>query len=377
MDAVVLAGGRGSRMMPLTIDRPKSLLVAAGRPVIDPLLEALRDGGAQAVTVVVGHGHEALQGYLGNGARHGLQLDYVHQPRPAGPADALRRVPLEEAPEFVPVLPADGWMHPKLVAKLLDATGPTAVRATDGFQPRHGIPTIKAGRITHVQEPPSGTERPAALAGAYRLPRRLLASLPADDYGLRGALNADIDEHGAWACLDARRSDVADLVSGPDLVELNSRLMPQLKDNRQGTIHPSAVLEGAIRLGPHSSIGPGAILQGPVALGDHCHIGAGAILGPGTSTRNHVRIGAAAVLTDCALASNVHIGAQSQVERAYLANGARLGRRVLCAGTEAVIVGPDALVEDGAVLLDGTLGHNARVSAGRTVRDVPDHGVAV
>lgn len=382
MDAVVLAGGRGSRMMPLTLDRPKSLLAAAGRPVIAPLLDALREAGARDVTVVSGHGHEALQGYLGDGTRHGLRVRHVVQPRPAGPADALRRVPLDAVPDLLPVLPADGWTHPDLVRSLLEATEPAAVRAVDGFRPRHGVPVVEAGRLTAVESPPgtgtgAGAHAAVALAGSYVLPRRLLEALPAGDYGLRPALQADLDAHGTWACIDGRRHELADLVTGEDLVELNSLLMPATEDDRQGTVHPSAVLEGSVRLGRNTTVGPGAVLQGPVALGDHCTVGAGCVLGPGTSARNHVRIDAAAVLRDCALASNVHVGAQSQVERAYLANGVRLGRRVLAAGTRAVVVGPDATVGDGAVLLDGTLGARARVTAGRTVTDVPDNGVAV
>ncbi len=364
-------------MMPLTIDRPKSLLVAAGHPVIDPMMDALKAARARDITVVVGHGHEALQGYHGNGARHGLSVQYVHQPRPAGPADALRRLDMTALPDCVPVLPADGWMSEKLVKSLLDGTDPAAVRALDGFQPRHGLPIVNGGRLERVDEAHPSQTNAVALAGAYRLPRELLETLPADHYGLRGALNGHMEAHGPWKVLDARRSDLADLVTGHDLIELNSRLMPRCLDQREGTIHSSAVLEGNIQLGPNSTIGPGAVLQGPVVLGDHCHVGAGAILGPGTSARNHVRIDAGAVLSDCALASNIHVGAQSQIERAYLANGARLGRRVLCAGTNGIIIGPDDKVDDGAVILDGVLGHNSHIHAGRTVQNVPDNGVAV
>ncbi|KKW19666.1 MAG: D,D-heptose 1,7-bisphosphate phosphatase [Parcubacteria group bacterium GW2011_GWA2_51_10] len=74
--AVILAGGQGTRLMPLTADKPKPLVEVAGRPFLEYLLELLKENGIERVLILTGHMGEMIENYFGNGAKYGLSITY-------------------------------------------------------------------------------------------------------------------------------------------------------------------------------------------------------------------------------------------------------------------------------------------------------------
>lgn len=90
--AVVLAAGRGTRMMPLTADRPKPLIPVAGVPILERILHGLSGGGIREAVIVHGYLGEMIEAYFGSGERVGMRLQYCRQDPPDGTAGALKRV---------------------------------------------------------------------------------------------------------------------------------------------------------------------------------------------------------------------------------------------------------------------------------------------
>lgn len=89
-NGIILAGGTGSRLMPLTQVVNKHLLGVNGKFIIDYPIESLKKMGCQDVTVILGGNHYAqVAGYLGDGSRYGLNLNYVYQAEPKGIAHAI------------------------------------------------------------------------------------------------------------------------------------------------------------------------------------------------------------------------------------------------------------------------------------------------
>jgi MurNAc alpha-1-phosphate uridylyltransferase len=78
LTAVVLAGGKGSRLMPHTVDLPKPLVEVGGRPVVEYLLDRLKKGGVGRVIMAVNHMADKIEKALGDGSRFGLQIEYSH-----------------------------------------------------------------------------------------------------------------------------------------------------------------------------------------------------------------------------------------------------------------------------------------------------------
>jgi N-acetyl-alpha-D-muramate 1-phosphate uridylyltransferase len=91
MQCVILAGGRGTRLGPLTEDRPKALVDVAGRPFLEYQLELLRRGGVSEIVLCVGYLGSAIERAIGEGSRFGLSIRYSYDgPEPLGTAGAVR-----------------------------------------------------------------------------------------------------------------------------------------------------------------------------------------------------------------------------------------------------------------------------------------------
>lgn len=376
MQVVILAAGRGMRLRPLTHDRPKSMLNAAGRPMIHHLLENLATLGVREAVLVVGHGHDRVRAYVGDGTAFGVRVAYVHQERQLGPGHALAQAAPLLKDDWLMLLPADAWYHPDLLRRLAASKTPALVQVPDLRSARHGTPVLRQGHVVDMQEHQG--DAPVASGGAYLLHRRILQSIGEVDHSLRDAVRADLHAHGPWAALNAHPGEYIDVIELQDLLELHSRLMAGISDARQGTIEPGAQVVGPVELGPGSVVRAGCVLHGPVHIGANCEVGPHAVLLPGTALRNHVRVEPFTLLSKCAISSNVSIGSHSRIENAVLDNGATVGSGARLEGGLGLIVGADARLESGCSMGAGArVGRGARVAAGRSVQLVPDGGIAV
>lgn len=93
MRAVILAGGKGTRLQPYTTVLPKPLLPVGDRPILEVVLRQLKRARVDRVTLAVGHMAEMFPQVLGNGKRWGMRIDYARESRPLGTAAPLRNIP--------------------------------------------------------------------------------------------------------------------------------------------------------------------------------------------------------------------------------------------------------------------------------------------
>lgn len=90
--AIILAGGRGTRLWPYTTTIPKPLMPLGDRPILDVVLRQLRHAGFYRVTIVTGHLAELIEAYTGDGSRYGIRVDYLREEQPLGTAGGLAGV---------------------------------------------------------------------------------------------------------------------------------------------------------------------------------------------------------------------------------------------------------------------------------------------
>jgi len=377
-DVVILAAGQGTRLRPLTHDRPKSMLLAAGEPILHHLLSDLRDVGAQRIILVVGHGHEALQSYVGDGSRYGLKVEYIQQSKQLGPGHALFQARASIRGEWLVVLPADAWYAPSVLAALLDAETPALIQVPDARAARHGLPVIRGTEVVDLEPPGEHEPSTHPSGGAYRMHRRILELLPGAQFQIPKAIQADIKGSDGWRAIPVPAKAYVDIVEVQDLLDLHARLLERIATENEGTIEPGARVVGKVRIGKGSVIRSGSIIEGPVVIGEHCDVGPCAVVQPGTALRNQVRIGPFSLLSQCIVGSNATLGSHSRVARAYVDRGVELGSGCHIAGGQGAIVGADAILgPDTRVEAGGAVGKSAKVAAGRAVTVVPDNGIAV
>jgi mannose-1-phosphate guanylyltransferase len=101
MQAVILAGGLGTRMRPITETIPKPMIMVAGKPFLQHQLELLRDAGIAKVLLLVAYLGEQIRGYFGDGAKFGCNISYSFEPSPLGTGGALKNAEAQLQDDFV------------------------------------------------------------------------------------------------------------------------------------------------------------------------------------------------------------------------------------------------------------------------------------
>jgi NDP-sugar pyrophosphorylase family protein len=187
MRAVILAGGRGVRLRPLTYTVPKPLLPVGERPILEEIIIRLKRHGITDVVVAVGYRAELIETYFRDGAQLGVRISYVREAQPLGTAGPLALVrdelaPGDDAPLFVMNGDILTDLDPSDLAAF-HARGAYALTVvTRQYQLTHpyGVITVEGGRVTGIVEKPAVTD--TVSAGVYMVERRALGHVPSGQY---------------------------------------------------------------------------------------------------------------------------------------------------------------------------------------------------
>lgn len=374
MKAVILVGGQGSRLRPLTVNRPKPLLPVGNVPFLSHVFTHLRRHGVDEVILAVQYLADRFRDFYGDGSAFGLRLTVVDEREPMGTAGAVKNVEQYLNPnEAVLVFNGDILtdlditdmvrFHKGSGATLTISLTPVADTSS------YGVVDIDAsGRISRFIEKPKREAAPSNLinAGTYILEPEALAMIPAGqhymfEFGLFPALLASgrpmygyvptpatywMDIGKPERYLDANHDLLAGKVSGlgyhPAGQQHGSLWVEEGSDISEG-----ANISGPVVLGKGCRIAAGATLTGPVVLGDDCSIAADAQVADAVIW-NGSRIGAGAALSRCAIGEGVTIGANTVISgQAVIGDGCNIG-----AGnklTNAVRVNCNTSLPDGAI----------------------------
>lgn len=178
---VLMAGGLGSRLKPLTDEYPKPLLKVGGRPILETILENFIEYGFNQFYITVNYKAELIKNYFGDGSNWGVSIRYLHEEKKLGTAGALGLLP--ERP-FNPILVMNGDVLTKInFQQLMDfhmehkAQATMCVREYD-FQVPYGVVKVEKQRLVSIEEKP--LQRFFVNAGVYLLEPEVLNFIPKD-----------------------------------------------------------------------------------------------------------------------------------------------------------------------------------------------------
>ena len=318
--AILLAGGRGRRLRPLSDVRPKPLVPIGDEPLLRRTLRGLAAGGVTRATVAIGAGGESIPAALG--AIPGLRLDYHTEPLPLGSAGALAAVlAADPTADAEPLLVCNADVvstidPPALLRRHRAAGAQVSLALAEVADPsRYGVvvrgPDGRIGRF--VEKPPAGAApsrwvnaglwllQAGCLRGVdpgrfSRLEQGLFPDMAASGEAIYGFPLAAVARDGLWIDVgtpaDYRRAGRAGLRGGGPRVDPAAR------------VDPSARVEGDVCIAAGVVVGAGARLRGPLALGRGCRLGAGS------------------ALHDCVLWEDVLVGAGAGLRGCVVADGA-------------------------------------------------------
>lgn len=204
MKTVILAGGRGVRLRPLTYTIPKPLLPIGERPILEEIIARLREQDFDDLVIAVGYRAELIETYFRDGAQLGVRIDYVRESEPLGTAGPLALVRDLGLPAGESLLVMNGDVLTDLdmraLAEFHERGGVELTLATREFQLQHpyGVIRMRDGRITGIDEKP--TETDTVSAGIYAVSPAALARIPAGrSFDMPDLANAVIAAGGAVA----------------------------------------------------------------------------------------------------------------------------------------------------------------------------------
>ncbi|GAA3363990.1 NDP-sugar synthase [Streptomyces antimycoticus] len=338
-EAILLVGGKGTRLRPMTVHTPKPMVPAAGVPFLTHQLARARAAGVEHIVLATSYLAEVFEPYFGDGSALGLHLEYVTEEEPLGTGGAIRNVAsrLRSGPDD-PVLIFNGDILTGLdIRALVDnhrTTGAdVSLHLTRVPDPRaYGlVPTDEQGRVTAFLEKPQTPEEIVTdqiNAGAYVFNRSVIDTIPADRpvsverETFPGLLAAGAHLQGMvdstyWLDLGTPQAFVrgsADLVLG----RAPSPAVPGRCGDRlvldSASVAGDAKLTGGTVIGPQARVGAGARIDGSTVL-------EGAVVEEG------------AQVCDSLVGAGARIGARTVLQGAVVGDGA--------------LVGPDNELRDG------------------------------
>ena len=177
--AIIMAGGKGSRLFPLTRNLPKPMIELAGRPILELIVAGLVASGITHIYLSVHYLAEIIKDHFGNGQRFGATIEYLEETEPLGTAGALRLLP-----EILnnPILVMNGDVLTKAdfrrMIEFHEQSGADAVMAVRSYEIEvpYGVVTVANNSLTGIEEKP--TQSFLVNAGIYILGPGALANLP-------------------------------------------------------------------------------------------------------------------------------------------------------------------------------------------------------
>ena len=365
MQALILAGGEGTRLRPLTSTVPKPVVPLVDRPFIAFMLDWLGRHGVDDVIMSCGFLASGVRNVLGDGSGFGLRLRYVEEPEPLGTGGAVKFAePLLD--ERFLMLNGDVLTDLDVSAQLAlhEARGARATLALTPVEDPSAyglVRTLADGEVTgFVEKPaPDQIDSPNISAGIYVLERSVLELL---EPGAPASIERDVFPRlvgedlyafvgeGYWLDIGTPErylEGTFDILEGTVSTAVAERLgdgflsVDPGADN-EGRVIPAALVEDGCRIAPGARIGGRAVLEAGVTVGEHTTIEQAVVL-------RGASIGAHCTLSRCIVGAGAQIGDHTHVEGlAVLGEGVTIGAGNVV--TNGARVFPGVTIPDGGLL---------------------------
>ncbi|BDZ67851.1 bifunctional sugar-1-phosphate nucleotidylyltransferase/acetyltransferase [Methanobacterium ferruginis] len=415
MRAVILTAGEGTRMRPLTLTRPKTMLPVGGKPLLEYTVEALKEAGIKNITMIVGYQKEAVKDYFKDGTSLGVNIDYVIQEERLGTAHAIGQIygTLKEDDDAVIVTNGDIILGHRLIESLMtkfyESQAQSILVLTQVDDPSSfGVVELEGDHIKDIVEKPSLEDAPSNLinAGIYLFDRNIFKAIEKTEKSERGEYeitdSLKIQINKGKKVLGLVSQDKWIDVGRPwEFLELNEHFLELSESKIEGEIEEGATIHGPIILKKDSIIRSGTYIMGPVYIGENCDIGPNTFLRKHTSIGNNVNVGNAVEIKNSIIMDGTNVNHLSYVGDSIIGADCNIAAGTNIANLRFDDEGVKVTVKGkridsgrrkmGVIFADGvktginssfnpgvTIGLNSSIGSGAIIyRDIPDNKIVI
>ncbi len=354
MKAVVMAGGEGTRLRPLTSNQPKPMVSIVGKPCMEHILELLREHGMTDVIVTVAFLPQAIRGYFGDGEPLSMEIGYSVEESPLGTAGSVRLAARHLDETFL-VISGDALCDLDLSAltafhKERGAAVTIGLKSVDNPLEFGIVVTDDDGRIERFLEKPSWGQvfSDTINTGIYVLEPEVLRHVPSDrPFDFSKELFPYLLEMGRplyGYVMDGYWQDIG------NLDQFRQANFDALDESVRLNV-PGIRIRGNVWLGEGVEIGDLEQIEGPAFIGNYCRIASGASAGAYSVLSNSVTLRERTRTTRSVIDASTHIGRSSLIEGAIIGRSCDIRAHVRM--HEGVAVGDEVTIGSETVVMPG------------------------
>jgi UDP-N-acetylglucosamine diphosphorylase/glucosamine-1-phosphate N-acetyltransferase len=386
--AVILAAGEGQRLRPFTVNRPKTMISIADKPILQFVIESLAQVGIRDIILVVGYRKEQVFDYMGSGEDFGVDITYVTQAQQLGTAHALSLVKDNVGDEFL-VLPGDNLIEPDTIADFSDIEPDAVLVKRVGNPERYGVVDIDGNEVKGIVEKPEEAGSNLVNTGIYAFSKDVF------NY-TEGVLDIPIvlnNMIAAGCSIKALETDGTwlDVIYPWDVISLNHAILQNIEVGLGGTIEDGVTLQGKVVVGDGTVVRAGSCIYGPAVIGRGCDIGPHACVMPSTSIGDNVVITSFTQVKNSIIGDDVNLGPGCFISDSIIDKGCVIKGRFTALGGPSevrindespsinvgVIMGEDCEVESNVTAQPGAIvGNYCQIRLMKLISGrLPDHSL--
>jgi glucose-1-phosphate thymidylyltransferase len=347
LKGLILSGGAGTRLRPITHTSAKQLVPVANKPVLFYGIEALVDAGVKEIGIIIApETGDEIREAAGDGSQFGAEITYIVQDKPAGLAHAVLT-----AEDFIGASPfvmylgdnllRDGLRN--LVSTFTEHEPDTLILLTPVDDPQsYGVAELDGEKIVRLIEKPKDPPSNLALVGVYLFSSLIFDAARSLEPSWRGELEITeaIDK-----LIDDGRTVRSEVVRGwwkdtgqlADMLEANRLVLEELVTSVEGEVDEASKVEGRVMIGPGAKV-EGSVIRGPAVIGPGACV-EHAYIGPYTSIGEDVHVRRSEVENSIVLSGSVVEDLGTRMEASLLGKEVKLTRSEGMPKTLRLLVG--------------------------------------
>ena len=335
MKGIILHGGHGTRLRPLTHTGPKQLLPIANKPMSEYCLESLRDAGITDIAVIIGGiGSNKVEEYYGDGKNFGVKLSYIQQDSPKGIAHAVRLCKTFVGKEKFVVFLGDNIIQKNIheyADDFKNSNNDASILLCEVDNPsQFGIAEIENEKIVKLVEKPKTPKTNLAVTGIYFLTPIIFDLIDIlkpswrNEYEIVDALQMllDLNKKIKYYIITDFWKDTG---TPDDILKANQIILEKMETYFNGTKEEDVTIQGNVMIGEGTIIKNHSKIIGPVIIGKNCLIDDNVYIGPNTSIGDNSEISTCHI-ENSIIMSNCKINCNVKIKNSIIASHSKISK---------------------------------------------------
>jgi len=326
MKGIILHGGHGTRLRPLTHTGPKQLLPIANKPMSQFCLEAIAETGIKEIAIIIGGiGSNKVKEYYGNGEKFNVKITYIEQDEPKGIAHAIKLCKEFVNDEKFLVFLGDNIIQKSItefVNNFKNSDYDATILLCEVDNPsRFGIADVSDGKILKITEKPKNPNSNLAVTGIYLLTPKIFEVID----NLKPSWRNELEITDALDNLLKQNNNISfekitdywkDTGTPEDIIHANGEIIKNMLVSSEGRVEDQII-------GEETVIESNVEIKGPVVIGKNCHISSDSSIGPNVSVGDNTIISKSSI-ENSIIMENCKINSAAKIKNSIIANNSEI-----------------------------------------------------